>query len=463
MPIGSSKLGVLGAGLVPGGSVTFNTSGNWSVPPGVKKVSITGRGATGNPGNPGNPGNAGNPGGGGGGGGGAASSLMLPSGNVGNAPGSCGGNAFKASTPNNWTSTNPLIPTITIGGARGNTSSNTPYNQANSGSAGQSGDSGNAGSAGNAGNPGNPGNASSGLGNNFAGGAGGNAGVAGAAGNGGTGGQGGGGGNAGQFCTPNGGSGGSGGNGGGSGGNGARQNRDQMQPTMGFITGGFGGGGAGAINSGASGGNAIITATNPSFPSQSFAAGGSGQVDAPVIPPANPLNPRYPGLATSIMGGYGGGINQAVAAGSPALLSTFNSGSNPTKTTNCFNPPFVKPGGVNDPGSTTPGRIQCFTSNYNPGPLRPEVFRSGGGGGAATVCASFSRNPNIPQQFFSLGGGGGGGGRGNAGNAGGTSPTPTGTAGTPQTFNCVTVTPGATTPIVVGTPGGQIVISWNPQ
>jgi hypothetical protein len=44
MPIGSSKLGVLGAGLVPGGSVTFNASGTWAVPPGVKKVSITGRG-----------------------------------------------------------------------------------------------------------------------------------------------------------------------------------------------------------------------------------------------------------------------------------------------------------------------------------------------------------------------------------------------------------------------------------
>jgi hypothetical protein len=72
MPIGSSKLGVLGAGLVPGGSVTFNTSGNWDVPPGVKKVSITGKGATGNPGNAGNPGNPGNIGFGGGGGGGGA-------------------------------------------------------------------------------------------------------------------------------------------------------------------------------------------------------------------------------------------------------------------------------------------------------------------------------------------------------------------------------------------------------
>jgi hypothetical protein len=50
MPIGSSKLGVLGAGLVPGGTETFNAPGTFSIPPGVKKVSITGKGGTGNPG-----------------------------------------------------------------------------------------------------------------------------------------------------------------------------------------------------------------------------------------------------------------------------------------------------------------------------------------------------------------------------------------------------------------------------
>jgi hypothetical protein len=33
----------------------------------------------------------------------------------------------------------------------------------------------------------------------------------------------------------------------------------------------------------------------------------------------------------------------------------------------------------------------------------------------------------------------------------------------PQTFNCVPVTPGCTAPITVASPGGQIVISWNPQ
>jgi hypothetical protein len=70
MPIGSSKLGVLGAGLVPGGTETFNAPGTFSIPPGVKKVSVTGIGGTGNPGNSGTAGNPGNPGGGAGGGGG---------------------------------------------------------------------------------------------------------------------------------------------------------------------------------------------------------------------------------------------------------------------------------------------------------------------------------------------------------------------------------------------------------
>jgi hypothetical protein len=56
---------------------------------------------------------------------------------------------------------------------------------------------------------------------------------------------------------------------------------------------------------------------------------------------------------------------------------------------------------------------------------------------------------------------GGGGGRGNAP----TSPLPgnAGLAGTPSTFNCQPVTPGGSYPISVGTPGGQVTISWNPQ
>jgi hypothetical protein len=101
-----------------------------------------------------------------------------------------------------------------------------------------------------------------------------------------------------------------------------------------------------------------------------------------------------------------------------------------------------------------PGRVNL--PQFSPLPLAPNIIRAGGGGGSSFGTT----NDNI---IYFGGGGGGGGGRGNAGNAGGGSPTPTGVAGTPQTFNCVPVSPGTTTPITVGTPGGQIVISWNPQ
>jgi hypothetical protein len=67
MAIGTSKVGALG-GLVPGGTETFNTSGTFCVPPGVKKISVTGIGGSGTPGNTGSSGNAGNPGTGAGGG-----------------------------------------------------------------------------------------------------------------------------------------------------------------------------------------------------------------------------------------------------------------------------------------------------------------------------------------------------------------------------------------------------------
>jgi hypothetical protein len=94
-------------------------------------------------------------------------------------------------------------------------------------------------------------------------------------------------------------------------------------------------------------------------------------------------------------------------------------------------------------------------ANYNNPCLRPEIIRAGGGGGGSSEGSAGTN-----AQF---GGGGGGGGRGNAGNSSGPTPTPTGAAATPATFNCVPVTPGGTAPITVASPGGQIVISWNPQ
>ena len=94
MAVGSSKIGVLG-GLVSGGSETFNCSGTFVVPPGVRTISITGRGGTGNPGNAGNPGNPGNPGTGGGGAGGGGGKIgPQPYGSFNYNPGGPGGHAW---------------------------------------------------------------------------------------------------------------------------------------------------------------------------------------------------------------------------------------------------------------------------------------------------------------------------------------------------------------------------------
>jgi hypothetical protein len=103
-----------------------------------------------------------------------------------------------------------------------------------------------------------------------------------------------------------------------------------------------------------------------------------------------------------------------------------------------------------------PGGTETFnapgTFSIPPGVKKVSITGVGGTG-----------NPGTQERREILGGGGGGG-RGNAGNAGGCGGAGgCGVAGTPATFNCVPVTPGCTAPITVGSPGGQIVISWNPQ
>jgi len=104
--------------------------------------------------------------------------------------------------------------------------------------------------------------------------------------------------------------------------------------------------------------------------------------------------------------------------------------------------------------TSSPGN-RCFFCQINPATNRNNIWRSGAGGGATSGVNCMRR---------AVAGGGGGGGRGNAGNPGGCggggNP---GSAANPTTFNCVPVTPGCTAPITVGSPGGQIVISWNPQ
>lgn len=446
MPIGSAKIGVLGAGLVPGGSQTFNASGTFTVPPGVKKVNITGKGGTGNPGNAGNAGNPGNPGTGGAGGG--AGGVFPGCGTPGwsQYQAQSGGRAYKGSPFS--------CPNAVKQGSQGN--GNTPYSSppgigANPGNAGCSGIAGNAGTAGNAGNPGNPGCASTGLSKTFNGGAGGNAGAAGAAGNGGGAGPGGGGGGGASFnqlptgnypTAP----GGSAGTGGGSGGPGRPANAPV--PPAGspgtVFTAGSGGGGAGTTNSGENG--TAGTTFSPGF-----------------LPFSNKC-------AFNVCVVRKGGNYPLVSGPLPN-----NGGTTPT-----FNPNMVGgPSGVATPPSAVFQAMDSITlaqgsppANVNrtsfcsfSGNCKPGILRAGGGGGLGGImttnmpCGARNSAPSIRT-----GGGGAGGARGGAGNAGGNSTGGAGSAGTPSTFNCVPVTPGSPYPIVVGGPsGGQVVISWNPQ
>jgi len=437
MPIGASKVGALG-GLVPGGSVTFNTSGTWDVPPGVKIVSITGKGGTGNPGNAGNPGNPGNPGtggGGGAGGGGSAGNCPVPNSTR------CGGLAYKRfvnQSPQGAGAGLIINPGVFLGGpsccfaAGGGFPTPSVFNP------GQSGGTGNAGTSGNAGNPGNAGCSSSALCNTFPGGCGGNAGVAGAAGNGGTGGQGGGVGGQRQFPAQGGQRGGNpgpAGNGGGAGGRGPlslpQEGFPFPSPGSRTVSGGQGGGGAGVVNSG---GNGVVGAyfTNPQpyapTINQSPKGGFGGCANAAVVNNPIGLQPTFAPAPTSTMGGYGASFT--AQGGRSVMLFT-----SPSPTNRNSRPQF-------NPSCANSAALQA-------------IFRSGGGG-ASGLGGSF-------PIFYGAGGGGGGGGRGNAGNAGGNSPTPSGQAATPLTFNCVPVTPGTPTPITVASPGGQVVISWNPQ
>lgn len=431
MPIGSAKIGVLGAGLVPGGTQTFNASGTFSVPPGVKKVNITGKGATGAAGNPGNAGNAGgtgNPGQGGGG---------------GNAP-----------SPNGI-----LIP----GGFGGV--------NANSTAAGSSGNSGSAGTAGNPGNTGATGQASTGLTKTFCGGAGGQGGTGGNAGNAGTGGSGG---NKGcdsaalnNLCP---GAGGNPGGGAGAPGSGA-------PPSY----GGGGGGGAGETNAGSAGSGY----PNPNTPGIGGAGGNpgggiGGYGSCAQIKPSNSPWPCHFEFNTAFLRSICGVKGSAACSSRPACASTAQQRT-PQATPNPYafnsrNYPWQ--------GSCNPNISQGSTGVFNPfnygfpGPVCCLNVYVGRHTSAIRNSVKRGRNANNCRaggggsggnQFpgavaFSGAGGGGRGGAGNAGAAGnpGNAGNP-GSAANPTTFNCVPVTPGSPYPIVVGSPGGQIVISWNPQ
>lgn len=438
MPIGSAKIGVLGAGLVPGGSVTFNTTSTWTVPPGVKKVNITGVGGTGNPGNSGNAGNSGNIGTGGGGGSG---------GGTGSQEGGYGGFAYAGRCGD-------FSSTYKGGGSF-------PSNQ--NGNAGQTGNSGTAGSAGQAGQAGTSGNASSTLCKTFPGGAGGNAGNAGAAGNGGSGGNAG---NGGAIVATCGGAGGNGGNGGGNGAPGApRPVAPGGGPNQVIGTGGAGGGGAGATNDGYSfttTSKPLCGSANIWYTTQGGRGGNTANYSVPLsagpgscqrnqyTAPCPSPSITFPTNSTGGVGSRGtaNGLNQTTGTstegGSSSIGCKIPGAGSVNRLRNCI-PCFQGPG------------VAIWSPYPSNSPAFPAIRSGGGGGGGAKQSGS--------QPSIGGGGGGGGGGRGNAGNAGGSGGAGgTGSAGTPSTFNCVAVTPGSSVPVTVGGPtGGQIVISWNPQ
>lgn len=432
MPIGASKVGALG-GLVPGGSVTFNTTDTWVVPPGVKKVSVTGVGGVGAPGNPGNAGqagNAGNPGTGGGGG----------TGGSGNQPGCFGPGLL--GTPGGW------------GGPPA-------YNSLSGGQTGQAGTGANAGACGTAGQCGQ---VSTALGQTFPGGAGGAGGSAGNSGNNGLGGQGGNIGGDGTGYASNGPpnpiplitlpGGGGGTSGGGTGGRATVGPFSNPQ-----ILKGGGGGGAGETNDGQVGSNLPIPLGN----------------NCPVIPTATPYRAASGGSPGGGVGGWGTVTRYATCACKPKFfeLNTptlpganvpINEDATTRPSNSANNMPFANrnypwgpaPYWAPFPGSPQPTAADAAKRSVTRG-RNSTATRAGGGGGSGAGAA--------PRCV--VGAGGGGGGRGNVGNpgqagTGGTAGT-CGVAGNPTTFNCVPVSPGSSAPIVVGAPGGQVVITWNPQ
>ena len=462
MPIGTSKVGALG-GLVPGGTETFNAPGTFSIPPGVKNVSITGVGGTGNPGNPGNAGNAGGIGGSGGGGGGGKSGFAQNSASP--FPPAC--------IPD------PLLFRVT--GAPGGQGGPTNLTNISPGPAGSAGATGN---AGNAGTAGNGGAASSGLGQNFSGGAGGNAGNAGVGGAGGAGGAGGNqGANSSNNITPWVGPSGLGSppvSGGNPGGGASTSNFPAPLPNN---PGVGGGGGAGETNAGGIGGqsayfpsgNQCVQAFGGSRGNPGGGIGGRALLVSDGLFGAGGSYPCGPAYGTPFGNIYNDArppVNFSNTAVNATALSTpwGPCAWNLHPTAPRINSPKIRtygqPGSVqyiNSPGSPNfmfgePALCQGATDSIRRG-MASTANRAGGGGGAGA-------SGNTPGGRFRTVGGGGGG-RGAVGNCG--SPAPAapsggnGQAGTPSTVNCVTVTPGATVPITVGSPGGQIVISWNPQ
>ena len=240
-------------------------------------------------------------------------------------------------------------------------------------------------------------------------------------------------------------------------------------------------GGAGNSGSAATAGNPGNVGTSSTGLGQTFSGGnagnggtagnggsaGNGGGGGPGIDPTNFT--ATPAATTAGGNGlYSGGAGQS---GSKTPYGTFaggrsgtGAGINGAGIPGC-SPPIscqnLTPGGAPGVSSTggggsSYGPLQPGTPPTNPGFIpayRASAGAGGSGGGGFTLIG--------PPQGSTKGTGGAGGGAGFTGNASG-SGNP-GSAGNPSTVNCVAVTPGSPYPISVGSPGGQINISWNPQ
>jgi hypothetical protein len=112
------------------------------------------------------------------------------------------------------------------------------------------------------------------------------------------------------------------------------------------------------------------------------------------------------------------------------------------------------------------------SGTVNPGGTAPNRTGGNTGGGNGSPGGAFlpaDRNGKVGNAA-GAGGGGGGGVDGGGGGGGGRTNGPVaagsgnpGTSPNPTTFNAQPVTPGGSVPITVGSPGGSVVISWDPQ
>jgi len=404
MPIGTGKGSLFGGGVsVEAGSQTFNSPGTFTVPPGLTKVSICGRGGSGNSGTSGGDGPSGA--GGSGGHGGALTFTpcgtpgYFPAANTATKPGSSGGAGGNAH----------FAPS---GGAAGNAGTPTSVFCTTVGNTGTGGTAGTGGHGANAGNPGGAGPTTYTQQANHSScpvsgcrGVGGNA----------------------DATNPTG----AGGAGvptlyaGRLGGYGVR-GKSCITFSCGPISiawakgwGGTGGGGAGAANEG------TYQCNSRTYPLQRspVVTGGTAFCCSP--------------LAPYIKGGNGG-------VGAVTDPTNANNG-------------FLSSASGNSGSHGQPDNYHVNWGGSNPSP--PSGYRSGalggsgggGGGGGSSMCKQYYRGE--------VGGGGGGGGSGgqavygNVGNPG--------NQGNPSAVNCITVSTGDY-PVVVGN-GGTVTISWNAQ